>query len=396
MAKEIYEQNFNGKDKKISVKCNTCEYKFNTTSARINQGFGCEKCGYKSSADKRRTPFEEVQKTVENAGYTLITKDYIRFSQKLEIFCPKHGIFLMNLNDITSGRGCRDCSHTSPKAQKELYSFIKDFYPDAINNDRSLIKPLELDIYVPSLKLAIEYCGLYWHSEEYKANDDHYNKMRLCNEKGIRLITVFEDEWLERKEQVKNFLLSVIGKNEINVMGRKTEIKKVPKEETVYFLEKSHIQGSSLFEIAFGLYYNNELVGIITGNKHHRQGHENLFVLNRLAFKSNISVSGGSSKLLKALIQYARDKGYSKLISWSDNRWSEGNVYEKTGFSLTEELSPDYSYVQKQARISKQSCQKKNLVKKGAIGNTEREMALSLKLHRIYDCGKKRWEINLS
>ena len=220
--------------------------------------------------------------------------------------------------------------------------------------------------------------------------------MKLCNEKGIRLITVFEDEWLEREKQVKNFLLSVINKNEKTIMGRKTQLKEVPKEDAIHFLEEAHIQGSPLFEVAFGLYHDNELIGITTGNKHHRQGHGNLFVLNRLAFKSNTSVSGGSSKLLKALIQYAKTKGYTKLISWSDNRWSEGNVYKKLNFDLTEELSPDYSYVQKQTRISKQSCQKKSLLRKGAVGDTEHEMAISLGLYRIYDCGKKRWEINLS
>ena len=108
--------------------------------------------------------------------------------------------------------------------------------------------------------------------------------MKLCNEKGIRLITVFEDEWLEREKQVKNFLLSVINKNEKTIMGRKTQLKEVPKEDAIHFLEEAHIQGSPLFEVAFGLYHDNELIGITTGNKHHRQGHGNLFVLNRLAF----------------------------------------------------------------------------------------------------------------
>ena len=396
MPQEIYDQNFKKESKKILVKCKVCEHRFTTTAGRLNFGFGCRQCGNKESADKRRMSYEKVQKTIEDAGYRLITKEYIKFSQKLEILCLKHGIFEATLNSIKSGHRCRDCSHTSPKAQRGIYDFIKSFYPDAINNAKQIIPPLELDIYVPSLNLAIEYCGLYWHSEEYKDNNYHVTKMKLCNEKGIRLITIFEDEWLQREKQVKNFLLSVINKNEIIVMGRKTELKQVSKEEASVFLEENHIQGSPLFEIAFGLYYNNELVGITTGNRHHRQGHNKLFVLNRLAFKSNTSVSGGSSKLLKALIQYARGKGYFKLISWSDNRWSEGNVYQKIGFGLVEELSPDYSYVQKQTRISKQSCQKKSLLKRGATGNTEHEMARSLGFYRIYDCGKKRWEINLS
>ena len=111
--------------------------------------------------------------------------------------------------------------------QKEIFDFINSFYPDTVYDTRKVISPLELDIYIPSLKLAIEYCGLYWHSEEYKENSYHYDKMKFCNEKGIRLITIFEDEWLKRQDQVKNLLKSVINKNEFKIMGRKTKIKEV-------------------------------------------------------------------------------------------------------------------------------------------------------------------------
>lgn len=395
MPIEEYNKNFGNQIKKVLFKCIKCNYEFNSSAARISLGSGCHHCGIKRSSEKRRKPYEEIVSIVKNAGYELITKEYARISQKIDVKCAKHGIFSIQLNDLSGGHGCRKCCHNYSKAQGNLFDFINKFYPDAIENTRKVIPPLELDIYIPSLNLAIEYCGIYWHSEKYKNKNDHYNKMKLCNEKGIRLITIFEDEWLERQDQVKNFLLSAINKNEIRLMARKTELKEVSKQEAVSFLENTHIQGAPIFEVAFGLHYNNELQAVITGNKHHRQGHQNLFVLNRLTFKSNVSISGGASKLLKALINYARSNNYSKLISWSDNRWSQGNVYEKLEFTLTEELPPDYSYVKKQTRISKQSCQKKTLLKKGAVGNTESEMALSLGLQRIWDCGKKRWEITL-
>ena len=134
-------------------------------------------------------------------------------------------------------------------------------------------------------------------------------------------------------------------------------------------------------------------MGLITAGNHHRNKTDKKLILNRLAFKNNTTIVGGASKLLKALCDYAKENGYHKIISWSDNRWSEGNVYNKIGFSLAKNLRYDYSYVNKDKRISKQSCQKKKLIKLGAIGKTEHEMALSLKLYRIYDCGKKRWEL---
>jgi hypothetical protein len=397
MKEEDYNKNYKS-HKVISMKCRTCDHRFSSTAARINQGTGCQPCGTKRSANKRRKTYEQATQDVEKLGYKLITDFYTGTYQEITVLCPKHGKFQTKLNSISNGHGCRNCSHTSPKAQQQVFEFVKYFYPDTINNTKKIISPLELDIYIPSLNFAVEYCGVYWHSEEYKEKNTHYDKMKMCNEKGIRLITIFEDEWIERQDQVKNFLLSSINKNSIRLMGRKTEIKEVPKTDATAFLEQHHIQGSPLFEVAFGLYHDEELQAVITGNKHHRQGFDHIFVLNRLAFKSDVSISGGSSKLLKALLNYAKNNHYSKLISWSDNRWSQGNVYNKLGFALTEELGPDYSYVKKQGRVSKQSCKKKNLLQKGAQGtmeNTERELALTLGLWRIWDCGKKRWEIDL-
>ena len=220
----------------------------------------------------------------------------------------------------------------------------------------------------------------------------------MSNAVGLRLIHIFADEWRDRKDQIKNYILSVLGKNPVNVGARETKLKVVDKKSAKLFLDQNHIQGAATIDMAWGLYHQNDLVAIMTGDRHHRQGQEGSFVLNRLAFKSGVSVAGGSSKLLKALISFAKEKGYSKLISWSDNRWSEGRVYEKMGFTLEEEMGPDYSYTKQENRFSKQSCQKKTLLKKGAKGtmaNTEHELALSLGLYRIWDCGKKRWVMDL-
>ena len=106
--------------------------------------------------------------------------------------------------------------------------------------------------------------------------------MKLCNNLGIRLITIFEDEYRDRKKQILGYLKSAINKNKNKIYARNTELKEVSKKEAKKFLECYHIQGSANFEIAFGLYYLNDLVGLITGNKHHRQGHESTFVLNIL------------------------------------------------------------------------------------------------------------------
>jgi len=217
----------------------------------------------------------------------------------------------------------------------------------------------------------------------------------MCNDKGIRLITIFSDEWMTRKEQVKGFLTSVVGVCEQRVFARKCDVRVVESKTAREFLHAYHIQGKVAVRVAFGLYYKDELLGLVTGNKHHRNVTGNVFVLNRLVFKKGVLIVGGASRLLKRLIKHATKEGYTKMVSWSDSRWSEGNVYRKLNFTQEAVLRPDYSYTDCFVRFSKQSCTKKNLLAQGAYGNTEHEMAQSLDLLRVYDCGKIRWVVEL-
>lgn len=299
----------------------------------------------------------------------------------------------------SSDQWCPMCSTLHSKSELEILDWIKSFGLEAYST-KKIIPPKEIDIFIPSLNLGIEYCGLYWHTEaQEKHRTYHYDKMKSCEEQGVRLITIFEDEWTNRQTQVKNFLKSVLGIHSKKVYARKCSIKQVDKNTAKSFLESNHIQGKTIFLVAFGIFFDNELLGLVTGNKHHRQGHQNKFVLNRLVFKDEVQVVGGSSRLLKHLIEYAKQNNYEKLISWSDNRWSQGNVYKKVGFDLIEDLGPDYSYVTPElTRQSKQSNKKKLLIKKGADGDmsmTEKELALTLGYSRIWDCGKKNWQIVL-
>ena len=256
----------------------------------------------------------------------------------------------------------------------------------------------EFDIFIPSLNLVIEYNGLYWHSERVlkgKINSElprsyHQNKMFLANKNGLRLITIFEDEWLQRKKQVKGFLQSILVIDK-KIGARKCTIRQISKQEANIFINSYHIQGQHTHLVAFGLFNQEELIGVITGSKHHRQnGNAKSLVLDRLCFKSGISIAGGSSRLFKRLVEYSIENKYLNIISWSDNRWSEGNIYKKLGFKLEAELKPDYSYVDKSGnRINKQTLKKTK--EERLTGKTEYTLRSEQGYDRIWDCGKKRW-----
>lgn len=254
------------------------------------------------------------------------------------------------------------------KTQNQIKDFLNKFNCN-FDSNYNILKDHEIDLYDDNLKLGFEYCGLYWHNElspEPRTRSYHYSKYIKCKEKGIRLITIFEDEWIKRNDQCKNFIKSILNKNSIKLFARKCELKQIEKKDFQEFCDLYHIQGANhLAIVCFGLFHNNELIGGMSFGKHHRNGKD--LILDRLCFKDDVSVIGGSSKLFSACVKWAKEKGYSKVVSWSDNRWSAGDVYIKLGFTLDIDGKPDYSYVdltKKYSRRSKQSQKKKVFLRK--------------------------------
>lgn len=243
--------------------------------------------------------------------------------------------------------------------------------------------PKQIDIKIPSLKIGIEYNGSYWHSECNKNihKNYHLNKLKVATDSGYKLIQIMDVEWKTRNKQVKSFLKSALGKNEIRVGARETEVMPVFKDEANKFLEEYHILGKVPFIYALGLYYNKELVAMITIGKHHRGNDE--LVLNRYVGKENVTVSGGLSKLTKEAVAKM-----GPITTWVDRRISNGENWIKCGWSVISTLPPDYCYFEKRTGkiISKQSRKKSKV--KTPDGMTEYEHAIQDGLYRIYDCGK--------
>lgn len=279
------------------------------------------------------------------------------------------------------------------KTQQEIQDWLNSFGFD-FKSDVNILKGKELDLYDSTLNLAIEYCGLYWHNEnspEPRGRNYHYQKYQECLKQGIQLITIFEDEWLFHKEQVKSRLLSLIGKCN-RISARLCVIKELTKKEAGQFFDATHIQGSPMKAVLYvGLIYQNEIVGCLSIGKHHRQ--VEAYTLSRMSFKQNTVIIGGASKLWKYTVNWLKNQNIKFVISWSDNRWSTGNIYPALGFELKSDLLPDYSYVytngRDASRFSKQAKTRKAL---GCGENeTELQKANELGLSRIWDCGKKLW-----
>ena len=282
--------------------------------------------------------------------------------------------------------------------ENELFSFIKNLVPDELilRNNRSLHKgEYELDLYIPDRKLAIEYHGLYWHSEHLgeKTKKYHYDKLKKTEALGVQLIQIFEDEWINSQEIVKTRISHILGKSPRKIYARKCEIVSLSTEDKNEFLEKNHIQGKDHCKIAIGLKYENEIIAVMTfsGLRRalgHKNKSENIYELSR--FCSKFSVIGGASKLFSHFLNIYKPLS---VISYADRRWTTilyDTVYDKLGFFRIGETGPNYWYMKNYSkRIHRFSFTKKKIITKmgGDSELTEFENMVSLNYDRIWDCG---------
>lgn len=370
-------------------------------SVHLSQKSGCPKCGNESMIEKLTSTTEEfIEKAVKIHGlkYDYSESEYIGAEENLTIICPLHGPFQQQPQNHLSGKGCPSCACICSKQENELIDWIKSNF-ELVRNSRNIINPLELDIYIPEKKIAIEYNGLYWHNENQKDKDYHLLKTESCLKKGIRLIHIFEDEWIRKPEIVKSRLLNIFGKSKYRFYARKCDIREVPVDIEKIFLDKNHIQGYTKSIVCYGLYLNNILISIMSfSNKRKSTGYTPIdgdYELLRFCNFKNFSVVGAASKLLKHFIKVYKP---NEIISFCDRRWSEGDLYEKLGFTFSHNSIPSYFYIVNGERKHRYGFRKSELIRKYNCPETmsEKEFCFQNKWYRIYDCGTKLYILDCS
>lgn len=280
----------------------------------------------------------------------------------------------------------------SSEAENEIRDYITSLGYKCEKN-RSLLHGKELDIYIPEAKIAIEYNGNKFHTENFGHKDRQYHlsKTNECNASGITLIQIFEDEYQLHKDIVLSKIRHILkcDNNLPKIYARKCEIKEICNIEAQTFLEKYHIQGYAKSSVYLGCLYKNQLVGVMTFKKDGNNGWE----LNRFASDYHYICCGVGGKLLKYFIEK-----YHPIIikSFADRRWSmhtDSNLYVKLGFKFDGYLYPDYRYynssVDKYKRFHKFGFRKNILHKEYGLplSMTESEMTQTLGYDRIWDCG---------
>ena len=393
---------------RVTIRHNECGHEYEVEVRKFVEGNRCPKCAQKrlgriNSKRKLKTNDKFIQDVKNLVGDEYIfLEDYIKNSNKMKC---KHNacghIWEIRPYDfLSNGIRCPKCSFADgrSRSEKEFTDFIKSLFNEStkiVESSREVLDGgKELDLFIPSKNIAFEFNGLYWHSERCgKERNYHLNKTLECQEKGIRLIHIFEDEWEYKREIIQSKIRHILGVNNLpKIYARKCVIKEVPSKEKKIFLEKNHIQGNDKSILNLGLYFENELVSIMTFSNLRRslgqKSKEGIYELSRFASSIDYIVIGSFSKLFKYFIN---NYEFEMIITYADRRWSIGNLYDKNGFKLSHSSKPNYWYTDGNKRYHRYNFRKGKL--KELFPDfyneslTEFEIMDKTNYHRIWDCG---------
>ena len=243
------------------------------------------------------------------------------------------------------------------QGELDVRFYIQSLIPEeeVIGNTRAIITPLELDVYVPSKKFALEYNGLYWHSSASPAfkRGIHVVKKRAISTMGIKLLAIYEDEWndLGKRALIKSMIRWRIGAFcGTKIRASDLELVRLDKNRDFEaFFERNHIDGHVRASYAYALAYEGKIISCASVRRNHNSELE----IARLATDYDYHVYGGVTKLLSALPK--------PIVSYSNNRLSDGAIYSSLGFTeITSTTNPSYWYTDLKERIWRFQCRRIN------------------------------------
>ena len=327
-----------------------------------------------------------IEKIAKKKITLLLTKEQYVIAEPLKYKCERCGGEWETPVSTPKLVYCPHCfkQHIS-KCEKDLASFIKSIYKGVIiENDRTILGGKELDIYLPDLKLAFEFDGNYWHSSFMRTTKYHQDKSLECREQGIRLIHIFEYEWIneDKRRKLEAFIKTCLGQYEKRIHGRKCIVGDITSRQYSDFLEENHLQGKVNSSLRKGLFYEDQLVAVIGFGKN-RYSNSNVLELHRFCVKLGYAVVGGFSKLIKGC-------QVESFTSYIDLAKYDGKGYFAIGCQLLDVTQPNYVYVKNDEVYTRIQCQKHKLEKMLMLFDsklTEQENMFSNKFLQVYDSG---------
>lgn len=229
--------------------------------------------------------------------------------------------------------------------EKEIFEYASSIYNgEIVRNTKAIIPPLELDIYIPDKKIAIEVNGTYWHSYLFKDKKYHQDKTIQCRKQGIHLIHIFEYEWNnpDIQDRIKHLISRSINCENRVEYARNLSISEIDANEARAFLELYHLQGFIPARVYVGLYTKDkELVGVMSFGAP-RFNHEFEYEILRLAYKDTYAIVGGTQRMWKYFLNRYKP---NSVISYCDLAKFSGNIYTELGMQLDKINDPSFIWV---------------------------------------------------
>lgn len=360
---------------------------------------------------KNSDKLSELLKFKENPReYVLSLKDDLRTEPAI---AEMVGVSPSAISAYVISHNLYDIVHVSKSGMEDcICEFLDSLNVAYVRNTRQVISPLELDIYLPEHRIAIECNPTITHNSSFcdpwggepKHYKYHQDKSIQCRNKDVFLFHIFGYEWTNRTDVVKSMLMNLVNANTYKVYARQTYVKQLDASECLSFLNNNHRQGATNASIRLGLLTKNtnELVSVMTFNRVRKtigmnSDSDNIIELSRFCNKLNTSVVGGASKLFKFFVD---NFSCEKIVSFSDIAHTRGNLYNTLGFQAVSESSPGYVWVNTSddSFYNRVSCQKgnlRNLFKDDSIdidNRTEKEIMMEHGYAQVFDSGVIRWE----
>jgi hypothetical protein len=342
----------------------------------------------------------KIRYNVEYPNQTKCSNDWLQiedkksFLEKLLItdhpikIARDYNLGFSTVYKLISEYGLKDLIRKTFHNEYEIEQFIKSLGFLVTTNNRKILGGKELDIFVDNKNIAIEHNGIYWHSESNgKDKNYHLNKTIQCQEKGIQLIHVFESEWLEKQEIVKSIIAAKLGKFKTRLFARNCAVREIDNGIKNSFLNENHSQGEDKSTINIGLFYNDELVSVMTlGNSRYNKNYQ--YEMHRFCTKIGHQIIGGASKLWSYFVKNHNPKS---VITYADRRYSDGTFYAKIGFKKIGISEPNYFYFKNTSmllsRLKFQKHKLKNILESFNPELTEWDNMQLNGYDRIWDCG---------
>lgn len=391
---------------------NTCKDKYGSSCYLSSQN------RYMSSMTDS-TKYEEYMKfKIDPKGY--IEQHYDVTTLTITKLCRDLGVTDTPIYSILAENNCSDLIHNKTSIiENDVIEYIQSLgISNIMHNTKTIIPPLELDIYLPDYNFAIECNPTITHNSsivdpwggEPKLPSYHKTKTNMCEKQQVQLFHIFGYEWSNRRSIIQSMISSRLHKSNTTIYGRDTNVVELRNEDCTKFLDENHKQGSLSSKIRLGLMYQEQIVGCMTFSKlrptlgtksNDTNVIEDEYELTRFCNKLNTNVVGGASKLLKYFIKEYNPK---KLVSFSDRAHTSGKLYEILGFKQVSISEPGYVWVnlQDDSYLTRVKCQKRNLAKvfedvteEDIQNKTEKQIMIEHGYVQVFDSGVIRWELNI-